>query len=537
MTMDAERLKQFEEKYADRSREELLDIIMGLTDELTQAKAHIAESNKIEQTMVAECQKLENENAALRKENMELQVTLLHVIDINKLQTKEIFGRGTEKTADVLDAVPIQEETDEATVDDVPNAEENKGKTPKEGKNAGQGNGNGRKRSNGWQKGDFSDLPHHSIFLLDIEELNRMYGPFNWRIYGWNLHSALEHVPESVYVNDFYTPVISVGLEHHLVTINYEPPLWLRSFATPSILAWTMYLKYVMALPVYRIAKLFKDLGVSLSRQLLSNWSLRAAEEFFRPIYEYLKAQLLTVPYQQCDETTIQVINDGRRAGRQSYFWVHATSELAGTFPIILFCFELTRSTEHLRQFYEDFQGYITCDAYCSYQTLESEKLGVIIVCGCMMHLRRRFVQSLDLIDLSMLDEETKAELPEAKALHYIQDIYNANEPLKTLTAEERQARRDQDVRPLVEAFYNYIESLDINDPLMGERLKDAIQYALNQKEHIIRFLEDAHIPLDNGAIERAIRPLTLLRASSLFCDSVSGAKAIEVMCTIVETA
>lgn len=78
--------------------------------------------------------------------------------------------------------------------------------------------------------------------------------------------------------------------------------------------------------------------------------------------------------YHRCDETPLRVLRDGRPAGAKSYMWVHITSELLDTSPIILFCYELTCGTDHLRKFYQDFQGFITYDAYCSYQVLEKEK-------------------------------------------------------------------------------------------------------------------------------------------------------------------
>lgn len=116
---------------------------------------------------------------------------------------------------------------------------------------------------------------------------------------------------------------------------------------------------------------------------------------------------LMQVEYHQCDETYFQVNKDGREAGTKSFMWVHITSELVKEHPIVVYCFELTRGTDHLRKFYEDFKGYITCDAYISYHILGEENADVIIICGCMMHLRRRFVKSLSLINTKGLDYDT----------------------------------------------------------------------------------------------------------------------------------
>ena len=110
----------------------------------------------------------------------------------------------------------------------------------------------------------------------------------------------------------------------------------------------------------------------------------------------------------------------------------------------------VTRGTDHLRKFYEDFAGVIVCDAYCSYHVLQKEKEEIIIICGCMMHLRRRFAESLALMDTKNISDEQLDELIEVKALKLIGEIYDADEALKNLSPEERTERRNAEVRPSV---------------------------------------------------------------------------------------
>ncbi len=71
----------------------------------------------------------------------------------------------------------------------------------------------------------------------------------------------------------------------------------------------------------------------------------------------------------------------------------------------------------------------------------------------------------------------------------------------------------------------------------MSSRCKDAITYSLNQKEYIVHFLEDGHIPLDNGFAERCIRSVALLRNASLFSFSIRGAEASMIIHSLIETA
>jgi len=475
---------------------------------------------------------------ALRKEVGELKAALDHTTQVSQLRANDIFGRGTEKLSDIIDAEPAREETDEA--DEEPENTSNAADaSQKHGgqKHGGKGTRNKGKKKAGKRGDDFSRLPRKDVYRLDAEALDKKYGKGNWRIAFWHVHPSLQEIPSSTYALYTHTPVISVGLEHSLVTIPYEAPLWQRSFASPSIVAWILYLKYFLSVPLYRQELMFAALGLSLSRQTMCIWVLHFASVFFEPVCSFLLVKLLAVPYHQCDETTFLVNKDGRPAGRKSYMWVHTTSELSEENPVIMFCYEPTRETEHLRKFYKDFEGYISCDAYCSYRVLSKEKEGAVIICGCMMHMRRRFVESLSLVDKSGMDDEAVAQLPETKALILIGKIYDADEPLKALTADERKIRREQEVKPLVEEYFNYIESFDTSDPMMGERLKDAINYSINQKEYLSRFLSDGHIPADNGFAERCIRPFSVFRSNVMFCDSVSGARATATMFSIVETA
>jgi transposase len=65
----------------------------------------------------------------------------------------------------------------------------------------------------------------------------------------------------------------------------YTPePVLQHSYATASSVAWTIYQKFVQAVPLYRQEKDWKQMGFPLSRATLSNWILKNK----RPIIECL---------------------------------------------------------------------------------------------------------------------------------------------------------------------------------------------------------------------------------------------------------
>ena len=248
------------------------------------------------------------------------------------------------------------------------------------------------KKSYGKREEDLANLPSVNVYELDVNGLNEKYGENNWRIAYWHSYQTVESVISTVYTKKLYVPVISVGLEHELCSIPRENVLIKNSMASASLAALIFYHKFFLAMPIYRQETYFKNLGLTLSRQTMNNWVNRLATEIFSMVYDKLTQMLMQVEYQQCDETYFQVNKDGREAGTKSFMWVHITSELLKRHPIIVYCFELTRGTDHLRKFYEDFKGYITCDAYISYHVLGKENADVIIICGCMMHYPRNMI-------------------------------------------------------------------------------------------------------------------------------------------------
>ena len=53
-----------------------------------------------------------------------------------------------------------------------------------------------------------------------------------------------------------------------------------------------MVQKFVMYVPLYRQEQEWNRAGVRLSRQTMSNWVLRVAEDWLKPVYEELHRRL-----------------------------------------------------------------------------------------------------------------------------------------------------------------------------------------------------------------------------------------------------
>lgn len=89
----------------------------------------------------------------------------------------------------------------------------------------------------------------------------------------------------------------------------------------------------------------------------------------------------------------------------------------------------------------------------------------------------------------------------------------------------------------LVNELYDLIGSVDTDDPLVSEKLRDAVSYSLNHKEELCRFLTEGRIPCDNGFCEKSIRILARGRRAWLFSNTAQGADAMTIAYSMVETA
>ena len=532
----------FREELQTKSREELIETACRLMGELRAAQVRLDETSRgITQMSLQFSQMqdtvrgLEAENRFLKEENERLTAKFT-------LRTKDVFGRSTEKADDIFKSC-LQGSPDDPLDEDASDQEE--GRPGEGGKKDPQGGdpGSGRKHGSGKKKGtrsaNFSRLPHVKEFELNVEKLNEIYGEGNWRIAFWRCRQTIESQKTVRFVREAYAPVISIGLEHLMKAVPHQNVLLWNSYVSPSLLAEILYNKFCLALPFYRQSQDMAREGVVISRQTMSNWCVNLSLDLLAPVYDFLSDLNRSQPYHQCDETTLTVIRDGRSAGTVSYIWAHVTSELAEERKIFIFRYEMTRHTDHLRSYYSKDRDrrFITCDAYTSYHTYEKEMGGSVIISGCLMHARRRFANALQVVDTSRMTEEAINNLPETKAIQLIAEIYMQENPLKELPPDERHLRRQLDVRPKVDAYFDFIHSFDPGDPSLSATFRDAVSYSVNQETYLRRFLEDPHIPIDNGFCERSFKNLCVGRRNWLFCNTPDGARATVIVYSLIETA
>lgn len=297
-----------------------------------------------------------------------------------------------------------------------------------------------------------------------------------------------------------------------------------HSLASPSSVANVMYQKYVNSVPLYRQEKDWEHLGLALSRATMAHWMIRCSQDYFTPVIDYLHKSMLSEKVLHCDETPVQVLKeDGKKPQSKSYMWLYRTGQ-SSSHPIILYDYQSSRSGDNAIRFLNGFKGYLHTDGYSGYNKLEN-----ITRCGCWAHLRRKFVEAIpDKRDKNA--PRTTAEI----GRDYCDQLFHLEEQMKHLSPEARCAKRLELEKPVLEAFWCWLDSVQA---LNGSALGKAVTYAKNQKPYMENYLLDGRCALSNNAAENAIRPFTVGRKNWLFADTPKGATASAAIYSIIETA
>ena len=388
------------------------------------------------------------------------------------------------------------------------------------------------KKYKGQRKDKLDKLPHHKVvFKLSDEDLICPECSAELKPVGEEfVRSEVEYIPAQLKVIDIYKEVYEcrkckqAGRPLMAKAPTTKPVIW-HSYASASSVAHIMYQKYVNAMPLYRQETDFKNLGLPLKRQTMSNWIIQASRERLFPITELLHKKMLEEKYLHADETTIEVMNEEERKNTaDSYMWVYGTYK-DSKMPIRIFEYKPTRNGDHPKEFLKGFNGYLITDAYQGYEKVEN-----ITRCYCFAHLRRYFVDALPTDT-----KKPEATLP-SQGIEYCNKLFKIEEQIENLSAKEKQNQRQELSKPILDAFWSWVNE-NKDNCLPKSKLAKAFTYALNQKEGFMTFLSDGNIAISNNLAENSIRPFTVGRRNWLFSGSPQGAAASAAVYSIVETA
>ena len=315
---------------------------------------------------------------------------------------------------------------------------------------------------------------------------------------------------------DIETPVVKAPREKSIIP---------GSFATAEAIAHIMTQKFVMGSPLYRQEQEMDRRGIKLSRQTMSNWILRASEDYLTPVYERLHKELLNREVLHADETTLQVLHEpGKEPESKSYMWLYRTGGDTDQ-PIALYEYRPDRGAKNPKAFLSGFNGYLHTDGYSGYHDLPE---GITVV-GCWSHARRKF-------------DEAMKSLPKGKAkgssaaqgLAYCNLLFEIEQGLADMTPEERYNERLKQAKPVLDALLAWA---NVRTAAPKSALGKALHYLKEQWPYLTNYLKDGRLEISNNHAERSIKPFVIDRKNFLFANTPGGATGSAVIFSLIQTA
>jgi transposase len=288
-----------------------------------------------------------------------------------------------------------------------------------------------------------------------------------------------------------------------------------RSIAGPGLIAHVITQKFADHLPLHRQQEIFKRQGVHLPRSTLANL-VQGGTALLGTITEAMWQDAREhATWLAIDATGVLVL--AAEQCRRGHFWVvvaenghvlfRYTKKHDGTVPVELLA---------------GFRGYVIADASSVYHELYRNEPGITEV-ACWAHGRRRFFDALT------VDRERAMV-----GIGFIGLLYDAHHAATDAdTGITDTQRRRMLAEPILAKFYNWIASE--RPKLVDESpLAKALNYLINQREPLARFLEDGRLRLDNNISEVELRRQVVGRHNWTFCGSDDGAEWNAIATTLI---
>jgi|LSQX01.2.fsa_nt_gb transposase len=482
---------------------------------------------KSEQQDTSNTLDLKQENEQLKRQNAALLEQLEHYQQQFRLLQKKMFGSSSEKNIVMPEQLSLfneaeitaDEKIDEPTIEEITYT---------------------RRKAKSTKEENLEDLVTE-VVLHDLDEAQKICPDCDNQMQEIKTENRyeLKIIPAKVEVIKHITPVYACNScdgkdfsTNFAKSKDYEPFLP-KSSASIETVAWLLEQKYSLGMPLYRLEEQVKQMELTLSRQTMSNWLIKTAKLYIRPVYDYLYQKLLTQKHLHADETTLQVLNEpGRTAQQKSYMWLFRTGRASP--PIVLYNYQTTRASKHPVKFLTGYSGLLQIDGYQGYNQLPKS----IELAGCWAHARRKYT---DILTSLPKGTNTKDSLA-AKALEMIGQLYGVERMLskkyesnldEQALADIHQTRQEQS-KPVCDEYFSWCK---VNRGRTTGSLRKAIDYSLNEEKKLRVFLDKSICEIDNNRAERSIKPYVMGRKAWLFSGSAQGADSSAMIYSLIITA
>lgn len=503
--------------------------ITPIAEKLDKIDASMELILKLQQDLSAQTEKVMELTLAMSEKDQ----TIADLKETIEYLKKMVFGRKSEKSKyydmpgqfDIYDMFGVEKPADDDVIEQHETEKEISGYTRKE-----------KKKKSTYDE-MYENLPAEKVVIpvSDEDKVCPNCGEEMEHLGEKFVRTEIEVKPAKVIRKDIYQETVickncKADDTPTIVEADIPEPLIQHSPATPSTVAYAIYMKYVNSVPLYRQEKEWIQMGVKIPRTTLSNWIITCATEYLMPLKERLRFHLLERLVVCADETPCQVLKEKEKTPQsKSYMWLYCTAD-DGLPPIALYDYQPGRHGRHAKEFLEGFKGrYVVCDGYQGYNELPTS----VKRCGCLAHVRRKWADAIP-PDRRKRKPDGKA-VPAEIGFDYCNRLFDLERKFKESTdTAERRKIRDEIEPGIWKEFWEWLDTVHASSKC---RLGIAVNYTLNQKPVLMNYLEDDSIPISNNFAENAARPYAVGRKNFLFHNSTAGADTSAAIYSIVESA
>lgn len=377
----------------------------------------------------------------------------------------------------------------------------------------------GRKKGQGRRSSGRNELPAH----LDVDV--ETHCPDNCQHCGGHeLLARDEEVSEKLTfikghfrVRRIVRKVVRCGTCNRTTTATMPPMPKERATYDCAFLAWLVYQKFVMLVPLDRIGRSLASQGLPISMGTLVHLINRAVELLGAIDGEHWK-QLKAGGWMALDGTGLKTVVDWMPTTWLGNLDIFVRDELT------VYQFSMTKHGKDLAEKLKGFDGTVLCDAESRHNELFDTGRPEA---NCNAHPRRK------------VRDAEKAQPKLAKeAGAFFDQMYAVEREAKAqgLTGDALLELRQRRTRPVVDSFKAWLQAVE-PDLLPSDPLGKAVRYYLRHFDALTRFVDDPRLPIDNNRSERGFQSHAKLRCNSLFAGSPEGAHRWATLLGIVETA
>lgn len=304
----------------------------------------------------------------------------------------------------------------------------------------------------------------------------------------------------------------------------------------------------INGLPLHRQEKLYRENGLSVSKNIMSRALIRLGE-IYQPAVDRLKEELKGQDVVHIDETSQKVIQVTQEGGNVMCTVVVACSGEFEKHQVFTAVHRPDKKKEFVLDVLGDsFSGAFETDGNQSYNSFP---FGTHL--GCNVHARRKFVDVLKeksnykayMKLKTPREREDFLELPQNRALKIsiqpvlrYQELYKIEERCRQegLSPEQITRVRQEESVPIWKELTEQCRVIR-DKYISGSPLYKAASYFLEHEKELSRFLENGLYPLDNNRAERCVKTIVLSRKNYQKCNSSEGAICLMNHFTLKNTA